>query len=422
MKKFSIITLLIISAIRLFGQEPSISLQQCYMQALKNYPLSSQKALYEKNSQLQIKNYEVLNLPQINLNGQATYQSAVTELPISLPNVSIPEIKRDQFKVSLDASQVIYGGGTTEQQKVVENTTLAINQQSIEADLYKLKERINQVYFSILLCNNTKEILKVSREEVEARLKKVDAGVKNGAVLPFNATILKAELLKIEQKQIETASQKQSLVSMLSVLTGTTIAENAIFTEPNVDIQLSSYQNLRPEYKLFDLQKQKVDAMKNLTLTKNNPRVFAFGNLGYGRPGLNMFKEEADLFYIVGAKVSWNFWNWHQTKREMQILDINSEILENQKKTYDLNTRASMQQYLSDISKTGELLKTDEEIISLRKEITMAASSQMDNGIITATEYLTEYNAEVQTRLSKSLHEIQLLQAKAAYQATIGGL
>jgi len=422
MKK--IILLLLIGALAgtIGAQETPVSLQQCYRLALQNHPLSAQNALLEQTSQLQQKIWDENNLPQLNLNGQATYQSAVTELPIKIPGVNSPDIPKDQFKVTLDASQVIYGGGTISNQKLVEQSSLAISKQGTESDLYKIKERINLVYFNILLTNYTLDVLKINKEELEARLKKIESGINNGTVLPVNAAVIKAELIKVEQKRIETASQRSSLIALLEVLTGTSIPENSTFTLPDIIVDLDHYSNLRPEYKLFDLQQQRIDAMKNLTWTKKNPRMYAFGNLGYGRPGLNMFKEEADLFYIVGAKVSWNFWNWHQTRQELQMLDLSKDMLENQKEAFDINTRASIQQYLSDISKTMELLKTDEAIIALRTEITDNASSQLENGILTATEYLTEYNAEIQARLSESLHQVQLMQAKAAYQAATGNL
>jgi outer membrane protein TolC len=422
MKKIVILLLVVSMTAVVSAQESSLSLQQCYLMAIQNHPLSAQNALLEKSSQLQQKIWDENNLPQLNLNGQVTYQSAVTELPIKIPNITVPEIPRDQFKVTLDANQVIYGGGTVLNQNLVEQNNLAISKQGTETDLYKIKERINLIYFNILLTNNTLDILKINKEELETRLKKIESGVKNGVLLPVNATILKAEIIKVEQKQIENESQRTALTTLLGVLVGSTVPDNTKFAEPDILIDLNHYSNLRPEFRLFDLQQQKMNAMKNLTLTRKNPRVFAFGNLGYGRPGLNMFKEEAELFYIVGAKVTWNFWNWHQTSQEIQMLDLSKEMIENQKKAFDLNTRASIQQFLSDITKTSELLKTDDEIIALRAEITANASAQLENGVITATEYLTEYNAEVQARLLKSLHEIQLIQAKAGYQAATGNL
>ncbi|MBK7215277.1 MAG: TolC family protein [Bacteroidales bacterium] len=419
-KLFSVVSLLMLTLL-VHGQQ-SLSLQQCYQLALKNHPLSGQNALYEKASQIQEEVYNITNLPAMNLNGQATYQSSVTELPIKIPGMTIPEIKQEQFKVSVDVNQVLYGGGLNDLQKKLEKDILEINKQGTEAELYKLKEKINQVFFGILLADNTLEILKLNNVELEARLKKLESGVKNGVILPYNASILKAEILKVEQKRIELTSQRKAFILMLGVLTGTEIPESSMFEEPQFTTDIWLYSNNRPEFKLFDLQQKRGETLKSISSAKRNPRLFAFTNLGYGRPGLNMFKEEAELYYIFGAKVSWNIWNWNQTQRERQILDINNELITNQKKAFDFGTRTAIQQYLADASKLEELLKTDESLITLRKEISAAAASQLENGIITATEYLTEYNSEVQAMLSQSLHHIQLLQTRAAYLATTGNL
>lgn len=420
MKRILIMILLGLLIPVVHSQENAYSLTQCYQLALANHPLSAQNALFEKSSQIQLKIYDKNNLPQFSLNGQVTYQSAVTELPIKIPSVTIPEIHKDQFKVTLDANQVIYGGGAVDNQKMVEKSNLEINKQGTEAELYRMRERINQIYFGILLTNYTIEVLQLNKDELNDRLHKIESGVRNGTVLPFNTAIIQAEILKVEQKQVETNSLKASLLATLGVLTGTSFPISSTFAEPSFNIELIQYRNTRPEYKLFSLQQEKVIALKSLTGTRNNPRVFAFADAGYGRPGLNMFKENADLFYMVGAKATWNFWNWHQTRQEILLYDINNQVIENQKKAFDQNTKASLQQYIADISKTEELLKTDDKIVSLRIEITAAASSQLENGVITATEYLTEYNAEIQSRLLKNLHRIQLLQAKAGYLAATG--
>lgn len=419
-KLISAVTLLLLSQL-VFSQQ-TVSIQQCYQLALKNHPLSGQNELYEKAAGIQDEIYSLNNLPGMNLSGQATYQSSVTELPIKLPGISIPEIRQDQFKVSVDVNQVLYGGGLTELQRKLEKDILQINKQGTEAELYKLKEKINQVFFGILLADNTLEILKLNTAELDARLKKLESGVRNGAILPYNASVLKAEILKVEQKRIEIISQRKAFILMLAVLTGTDIPETSQFEEPQFTNDSWLYSNNRPEFKLFDLQQKRGETMKSLSSAKRNPRLFAFTNFGYGRPGLNMFKEDAELYYVVGAKVSWNIWNWNQTKREQQILDINNEMISNQRKAFDLSTRTAVQQNLADASKLEELLKTDENLISLRKEISAAAASQLENGVITATEYLTEYNSEVQARLSQSLHHIQLLQTRAAYLATTGNL
>jgi len=192
--------------------------------------------------------------------------------------------------------------------------------------------------------------------------------------------------------------------------------------EPFQQVDLTVYTNLRPEFGVFGLMQQKLEATKKLTISKDMPRVYGFGTAGYGNPGYNIFKEGSAFFYTVGAKVTWNFWNWNQTSREKQIIDLNTKIIENQKNAYDLANRSQVQQYLADVIKAEELLKSDDEIIDLRKSITLSAASQLENGTITATDYVTEQLAEEQALITRNLHKMQLLQSKALYKAATGGL
>ena len=212
------------------------------------------------------------------------------------------------------------------------------------------------------------------------------------------------------------------LVNTMQVLTGLTLSENSTFAEPGIVVDLSVYTNLRPEFGVFGLMQQKIEATKKLTESKDLPKVYGFGTAGYGNPGYNFFKEGSAFFYTVGAKVTWNFWNWNQTSREKQILDLNSNIIENQKNAYDMANKAQVQQYLADVQKAVELIKSDEEIIKLRKSITLSAASQLENGTLTASEFVTEQLAEEQALLNRNLHKMQLLQSKALYKAATGGL
>jgi outer membrane protein TolC len=422
MKRFSVTGFFIIMMITAVGQNSELRLEQCHELALRNHPVSGQGELYIEASGIQQKIIDKNNLPQFNLNGQATYQSAVTKLPISIPGINIPEVPQEQFKISLDATQVLYGGGATAAQRLLEEKNLQINTRTNETELYKLKERINQLYFGIMLINNSMDVLKINLDELQSRLNKTESGIRNGLILPYNATILESEKLKVNQKLIDLNSQKTSFIGMLSLLTGIDIPVDVILIEPEIVYQSGNYLNKRPEMSLFDLQSDRIDVMKKMTGIKTHPRAFAFGNLGYGRPGLNMFKEEADVYYMLGAKVTWNFWNWNQNREENRILDINKQIVQQQKETFDLNIKTQARQYLSEISRSEELLAGDEKLILMRADISKAVASQLENGIITATEYLTDYNAEIQARLSKELHKVQYLQAKAAYLALTGNL
>jgi hypothetical protein len=86
-----------------------------------------------------------------------------------------------------------------------------------------------------------------------------------------------------------------------------------------------------------------------------------------------------------------------------------------------LNTNAQLKQQQSEIDKMVQLIAQDNQIIDLRNKVTDAAKAQLENGVITANDFLMQVNAEDQARQARIAHELQLLQARITYQ-TISGI
>jgi outer membrane protein TolC len=417
----SLIAVVIVQSIRA-QNNAIITPDYCYKKALETYPLVQQGELYNRIHELQINTLKAGNLPQVSVNGQASYQSDVTELPIHLPNISIPAIDHDSYKATLDFSQVIYGGGSILEQAEVEDMNLKLNQQNLETELYKLKERINQYFVAILLIDESSKLNKLLRNDLSEKLSRLEAGVRNGITLQSNTDVMKAEIIKTEQRITESRYNREATIKMLSELISDTLSNEAVFELPDPLVNTSVFVNNRPEYRLFDIQLARFNSQKKLVSTRLNPRVTGFATLGYGRPGLNMLLNEFDTYYIFGAKLTWNLWNWNQTRNDRNILDLQSGIARTQKETYDKNVAVSIQQYIADISKYEQLIKSDQQIIELRVNITKSASSQLDNGIITSSDYLQELNAEMIAKLNLATHQVQLKQARLNYLAATGNL
>src|SRR5258705_1869124 len=79
--------LLFLSVICFAQSSNTLTIGECYELARANYPLARQMGLIEKTKAYSIENISKGWLPQLSINGQGTYQSAVTQIPISLPNV-----------------------------------------------------------------------------------------------------------------------------------------------------------------------------------------------------------------------------------------------------------------------------------------------------------------------------------------------
>ena len=422
MKKILLLFFVLPFAEALAQQADTISLNYCRQLAVANYPLIKQKDLLSEAAGLRIKNLNMNYFPQLSLNGQATYQSAVTEIPKISPMFDFPSMSQDQYKVTLDVNQTIWDGGTTSAQKKLENSNLLADQMNVDVEIAKIKERVNQIYFNILLAQQNEKVVMNVQEELKSKLKKTEAGIKNGVVLQSNADILKAEIIKTEQSLIELSNAKSASLKMLSEFINRTLFETTEFITPEGSVIEPVYDNKRLEMQLLDLQMNKLDISKSLTNTKVMPRFYAFGQGGYGRPGFNMLSNDFDFFYIVGAKMSWNISGFYQSGREKRIIEIQKNILNTQKETFDKNLKIASQKDAADIAKYKQLISKDDEIIRLRQNITRTASTQLENGVITATEYVTELNAEMVARLNMELHKIQLKMAEINYLNSMGKL
>ncbi|MFA5781977.1 MAG: TolC family protein [Bacteroidales bacterium] len=398
----------------------TLTLDFCQQKAIENYPLIKQKDLINKTSELKLFNITKTYLPQLSLNGQATYQSDVTEIPIHIPGMEIPSLYKDMYKATFDVTQVVYDGGFTVRQKKLEAISLQSNLQSLETELYKIKDNVNTIYFSIVALQENKKLLLLLKKDIKNKLTKVESGVKNGILLESNADVLKAEIIKIEEQIIELESGIESGLKMLGDYMSQVISDGVAFKLPETTVVATDYENARPEIKVFELQQQKLNVSKSLLDCKLMPKVAGFGQLGYGRPGLNMLSNSFDSYYMVGAKITWALWDWNQSKNEKRLLDLQSQVLNTQKESFIQGIKILLEKNIADIQKYQDLLVKDKEIIALREKIIKSAASQLENGTITATEYLTELNAASQAKVNMESHKIQLVKASVDYLTTKG--
>jgi outer membrane protein TolC len=426
MNRYAFLLLFLIASSIVYGQSDTLTLFDCYKQAEKTYPLARQAGMLEKSNELKIKNLNKNYLPQLNLNGSASLQSDVTELKLNLPPqfsfIQFPQISKDMYKVTVDVNQSIYDGNVTGYQKKLETYNLQSDEKSLQVELYQLKDRISQTYFSIFILQQNEDILNSNKDQLKSKLKEIESAVSNGAMLSSNADALKVELLKIDQQLIEIQADRSTAFKVLSELTSTTIPETSKMVLPQVSISSTVFEDKRPELQLYNILQMKTGVMKDMVNTRWNPKFYAFGQAGYGRPGLNMLSNDFTPWWIIGAKLTWNIWNWNQSKNERKIYAIQDDIIGTQKETFEKNLKIQADNGLSEIEKLSVLLQKDEEIIALRIRITHSASSQLDNGVITSSDYIARLNEETMAKLALELHRIQLVKAKISYLFTLGKL
>ena len=198
--------------------QTQLTLEECYEKSRLNYPLILQKEYIAKSKDYSVSNVWNGYFPQITISGQATYQSDVTSLPITFPGITIDKLTKDQYKVVADVSQVIYDGGIMSSQSGLQKSIADVDDQKLEIELLKVKERINQIYFGILLLDAQITQIDFVKSDLNASLSKLTAALENGTAMKSDVDILKAELLKVNQKEIELNSSRIAFIDMLGLL------------------------------------------------------------------------------------------------------------------------------------------------------------------------------------------------------------
>lgn len=399
--------------------QETLGLQKAYELARQNYPLVKQRELIKQTRDWTIENLGKGFLPQISLNGQATYQSEVTQIKIPIPGVTVDPLNKDQYKILADISQLIYDGGMIKQQKAIQQYNESTEQQKMEVELYKLNERINQLFLGVLFLDEQLKQVELVKSDLNNGIRRVEAQVNNGVAFRSNLNLLKAELLKADQRIIELQSTRKGLLDVLSLFINQPVPENTKLEKPQIKSNLTP-DIIRPELQLFSSQQKLLGSQLGMIDAKNKPRASFFWQGGYGRPGLNFLKNDFAFFYTTGVRLSWSFGGLYTRKNEKKILELNRKTIDIQKDVFLLNTNTQLKQQQSEIDKLRKLVSTDQEIIDLRIKVKEAAKAQLENGVITANDYLREVNAEDQARQSLITHQVQLIQAQINYQ-TISG-
>jgi len=393
----------------LMAQEP-VTLEQCQLWARENHPVLKQSALYQKILMLKNENNATAYFPQMTLNGQATYQSDVTKVAISLPNITIPTVDKDQYKVYLDLRQTIWDGGLSRARELINESENDGNQQQVEVELYQLKEKVNQFYFTSFLIQENLKILEQKTGTLGERKKIAESAVKNGMLLSSELDQLLAELLTTDQLKLELKNNRETVVSALSILTGKAVdqLQNLVLTTSPIDLNKPM---MRPEMDLFARQNDLLNANSEILKKQRNPKLFGFGQAGYGKPGLNMLNNKFDTYYLVGLGFNWNVLDWKNTSRQQQVLQLQQEIVQTKQSTFVQNIDLASDQQNKQIARLTELLKTDQELIQIRERITKTSASKLENGAINTADYIQDLNAETTAKLTLETHKIQLKEA-----------
>ena len=423
MKRTIFLSLMVLTALTSRAQ----TLEECCNLAREHYPEIRQYDLIAETEQYNISNAARAWIPQVVLSGQATYQSATPTYPeafnamIAANGLDMSGVRKDQYKVAIDVSQNIWDGGQSKANREIAEAEAAEQRSRVDASLYDLQSRIQNLYFGILLLDERVAQTETLIEVLDANLNRIRTYYKNGVAMQSDVDAVEAELLTARQTLSQVEASRASFRRMLEVFIGRPLTDETL-TRPAM-VEVASRTSLRPELAMFDAQSNKLVAQRKAITTSVMPRFSAFAQGYYGYPGLDMFKSmvssEWTLNAIVGVRMSWNIGAFYTQKNNLSKLDAAERQIAIQRDVFLFNTEMQTTQDADEIVRLRSALEDDNRIVELRRGVRMAAESRLENGVIDATDLLRKIADETTATLNRSTHEIELLQATYRLKTTL---
>lgn len=410
-----ITTLFSLMLLPILAQAQTVTLDECQRLAQENYPLIKQYDLIRQTTDYSVSNISKGWLPQISATAQATYQSDVMTLPAPLQTMlgqqgfDVKGLRKDQYRVGIDINQTVYDGGLISGQKSVARLEGEVQTAQTTTNLYAIRQRVNDLYFGILLLEEKIRLNKDLQTLLQSNLDKLHSMLSNGIAMQSDVNTVMAEKLKAEQQATELASSRKSLLDMLAVFIGKSITN---LTIPQ-DVMVQTMENNRPELRLFDTQIELANAQERLLNARLLPKLSVFAQGYYGYPGYDMFdamfNRDWKLNGMIGGRLSWNIGALYTRKNDRAKLNTHRGLVESARETFLFNNHLTEIQQSDGIAKYRQMIKDDQEIVALRSDVRRSAESRLEHGIIDTNNLLQEITRENQSRIDLSTHTILML-------------
>ncbi len=391
------------------------TLQQCYEWTEENSPLVEKYHLIEKSKDYSLTAAKQLWLPQVTLSAQGTYQSDVSAFPSSMSSLfstmglEFEGLNKDQYRVSLDVSQTIWDGGTSKAKAEIAETEAEINVKDVESQIYTLRERVNSLFFGILMLEENLKLNEEMGRVLESNIRTMTALLDNGAASQSSLDALKVEEIQCRQDRKSIEATKEAYVNMLSLLTGHEITGLKEPEEPQI---VAGWEN-RPDIQALELRKKNIEARALALNASKKPRFSAFAQGFYGNPGLNMFEDMLESHfswnYMVGLRMQWNLTNFFTSRNEKSQLDNALYQIESDREILDFNYSLQTAEQNSLVYKMRDVLAEDEEIIRLRISLRETREAEVQNGVASVNDLISEISSENSAKLNASSLRIELL-------------
>lgn len=405
---------------------PPLQLADVQQAAIASDPRMRQLTLLESQSALRVQNVTAQWKPSVAIESVAQYQSDAPTAPALVsggkPVFSAP---KENVDLSGRVEQRLFDSSIGAQ-AAAERAQLLEQQARVRSAVYAIRQQVNDAFFAAATLQQRRTVVAATITELEGRLRESTARVREGTALPADAAAIEATLLQRQQDEDELRASISGALARLATIVGRPIPPDSVPVVPDLASTVATtrerLQTLRsrPEYEQFARTRERIARQRDVVGTQSQPKLSAFGRVGYGRPALDFIQNEWQPYGIGGVRLQWNAWSWGTTGREREAQSLQEQIVATDEAAFTKSVAAAIEGDLATIDHLTRALATDQRIIDLRAEVERASRVRLEEGVLTSSDYLARDTELLQARIAQATHQVELAQARARLLTTVG--
>jgi outer membrane protein TolC len=387
-----------------------LRLEEAYQLLEQRYPVLGDTALIRQMEAMELELNDLNRLPEINLKGDGRFQSTSTRLESDNPMFPV-EINQPLFNIRtyLEANYVLLDGGQQEARHSLIQLEKAAAQGELEVQRFALRKIINQLFLRISLLRTQQALFTISLDNLNVQQQRLTAAIQNGIALESEQTRLRVRTLELQAQRDNIDFYLEGSIKSLERWLGVQLGDQINLSFPSFSNITDEAAINRPELALFEKQQAVVLAKASLIEVRQKPKlnVFAQGGVGYPNP-LNILDNNVAPYGLVGAGFTWTLKDWDKAKKEKSLLSLQAQRIEHAEETFRFNLEQQTPTYRAEVARLEQQIERNEAIAGLQKELLQTTAAQLEAGIITATEYLLQVNAELAARQQMAVLRAEL--------------
>lgn len=402
----------------------AITLKESLQMAHDNYPAIRQYQLIEQTRDFTLENASKGWLPQVSASAGAYAFTDPIKSNEQIARMGI-DFKNYMANASVTIRQNLYDGGEIAAQKEVTSAQSEVQKHQLHVSMYGINERVQQIYFSILLLDEQIVLNELHQKDLSTSEKNIRSLIKGGIANQSDLDAILVECLKLKQQKDAIVVSRQAYLQMLGVFIGKELMVSEKLEKPSMESNVlrtpegttsDSSSSLflsknwginRPELQYYYSQNLLIDARRKQLDTRLRPTLSLFGM------GMLHSKVSDMINYGMlagGISLSWNIGALYTRKNDIRKLEVQRQMNDIQREVFLFNNRLQNEQEYGIIASLRKQIAQDTEIISLRESIRSKSDRKVQLGTESVNELVRDINAVNLAKTQKAMHEIQLLQ------------